>query len=92
VGERGVLVPEVAADGGLAVGAGVDEAGMLERSARGNGGEELPDRVGALVFEWLGRHRQRGIVTQQCDHARHVAGLECLDEAADELALFARPG
>jgi hypothetical protein len=34
------------------------------------------------AFEWLGRHGQQGIVTEECDHAWHVAGLECRGEAS----------
>jgi hypothetical protein len=48
VGDGGVGIPEVAAEGGLAVGAGGEEAEALECATGGNAGEELSDRERSL--------------------------------------------
>ena len=44
----------------------------------------------ALVLEGLGRHREPGVVGEQRDDALHVAALDRVGEAADQLALARR--
>lgn len=57
----GVGISQIAAEGGLAVGAGRDEPEALERAASGDGGEELSDRAPGTRVAWAAssaRHRR----------------------------------
>ena len=85
----GAWVVDVEAEGGLAVGAGRDDAPRGAAHARPMLEEEGDGRL-PLVLERVRRHRHPGVVGEQGDHSFRVSALERFHEAADELAFLRR--
>jgi hypothetical protein len=86
VGDGGVGVGEVAAEGGLAVGAGGYEAEVGAAPA-GTVIDEPGDGGRALVLVGLGGHGEPGVVGQEGDDAVDVAALDGGGEQSDDLVL-----
>jgi hypothetical protein len=74
-------VAEVAAEGGLAVGAGGHE---LEAAGAEDRGEEVADLPAAAEGERQRRDRERGVLGEQGDDLGDVSALVSRDEPLDQ--------
>jgi hypothetical protein len=83
-----LLVPEVAGDGGLAVGADRDDLPALAGGER-PAAEEGRDGVTAAVPARPRRHGHARVVGEHRDHGIDVVALPRIGEAFDELAELA---
>ena len=84
-GRRGLRVREVAADAGwVCAGRHDAQRGAAQLLSLAQEGGNRPV---ALVLEWLGRHREQGVVGEQGHEIVDVAALDGIGEASDQSAL-----
>jgi hypothetical protein len=85
-------VDEVAAEGGLGVGAGRPQPHPAVAAVPERGAQEPGDRVDAVVLVRCRRHGQPGVVGEQREQAGEVGGDVRVGEASREVLFGRRPG
>src|SRR5215831_3035817 len=90
-GDARVGVPDVGAEGGLAVGAGRDHP-VGAALPEGHHTQEPRRQLTALVLQRDRRHAQQDVVGEQGDEGVDVAGVVSAGEPGDELAFGGRIG
>ena len=81
-------VADVGGHGRLHVGPGRDEGDLVQAAAGWDGGQELRDRFPAPVGQGEGRHGQQGVLAEQGDQGRDVAGVPGRQVAVENGPLY----